>query len=130
MKRNVIGKLWMIGMIGIAAAGGAFTADAGVVARPAARQVDTRSVTVRYADLDLSEQAGVESLYQRLRTAARHVCGSKETRYLEAVRDWRRCHNTALEQAIKEVANERLTAVHEDRAGHPGRVVVPMAGLP
>lgn len=130
MKSNTIGRLSMIGVIGIAAASGAFTAYAGDAARQAARNVETRSVTVSYADLDLSKQAGVESLYQRLRVAAHSVCGSKDSRYPEDVRDWQRCHDAALEQAVHRLGNERLTAVHEVRTGHPERVVVPMAGLP
>ena len=130
MKRNTIGKFLMIGVIGVAATAGTFIACADDSQRPAARNVETRSVTVSYADLDLTKEAGIESLYQRLRTAARQVCGSKDSRYLEDVREWQRCHDAALENAVNNFGNVRLSAVHQERTGNPGRVVVPMAGLP
>ncbi len=40
----------------------------------AAAQPDTRSISVRYDDIDLSDPAQVEQLRSRLRSAARKVC--------------------------------------------------------
>ena len=36
---------------------------------------DPPTVTVSFADLDLSKPAGAETLYQRIQAAARTVCG-------------------------------------------------------
>lgn len=130
MKRNTIGRFLMTGLISAAATVGTFIAYADDGPRPAARNIETRSVTVSYADLDLTKEAGVKSLYQRLRTAARQVCGNKDSRYLEDVKDWQRCHDSALETAVNNVGNVRLTAVHQERTGNSGHVVVPLAGLP
>jgi UrcA family protein len=41
------------------------------------------SVTVRYADLDLSRVAGAQTLYKRIKGAARSVCGDQGRRIEE-----------------------------------------------
>jgi UrcA family protein len=69
----------------------------------AERPSDFRSATVRYADLNLATQAGVETLYHRLRVAARTVCGSPHERNIELRRSVRECSEAAIEDAVATV---------------------------
>ncbi|MBS0394103.1 MAG: UrcA family protein [Proteobacteria bacterium] len=79
-----------------------------------ARDADaTRSTRVNYADLDLAHDAGVNALYARLRSAAGHVCASPNFR---DVID-QACASRALDEAVANVANEQLSALHTRQAG-------------
>lgn len=51
---------------------------------------DTYAAKVRFDDLNLDRQAGAETLYKRLESAARRVCGPREagSAYLHHLRDW------------------------------------------
>lgn len=74
-----------------------------------------RSVTVRYAELDLSKPQGVEALYLRIRGAAKRVCTAD---YSTAIRDqvsWRNCYQDAIERAVRQVNVPTLTALHRAR---------------
>ena len=62
-----------------------------------------RTASVRYADLNLATQAGVETLYHRIRVAARAVCGSPHERQLEIRRSIRDCNDAAIENAVSTV---------------------------
>jgi UrcA family protein len=68
---------------------------------------------VRYDDLNLSNDAGVASLYARLRHAASQVCESSPSRDLVD----QSCVAKALDGAVAEVDNGRLTALHQRHAG-------------
>jgi UrcA family protein len=59
-----------------------------------------RTATVSYADLNLATQAGVETLYHRIRVAARNVCGSPYERQLGIRRSIRDCNDAAVENAV------------------------------
>jgi UrcA family protein len=80
---------------------------------------DTNSVTVRFADLNLASSAGVQTLYQRLETAARRVCGSPDSRDFEARRDWKRCYSSALNSAVSTIGNGSLSELHAEKNGRP-----------
>lgn len=69
----------------------------------AERAAVERTATVRYADLNLATQAGVETLYHRIRVAARNVCGSPYERQLEVRRSIRDCNDAAIENAVMTV---------------------------
>jgi UrcA family protein len=73
---------------------------------------DTVSIEVVYNDLDLASAAGVETLYQRLRGAARNACGERGKRINE-IRAYHACYNNALQAAVKGFNSVRLTALHE-----------------
>jgi UrcA family protein len=75
---------------------------------------EIRSLTVSFADLDLANAAGAATLYDRLKTAARRVCGKADPRDLSAVGDVKRCRTEALDAAVAGVDNPRLTALHRD----------------
>ncbi len=70
------------------------------------------AVTVNFSDLDVARGAGVETLYQRLRTAAKAVCGAKDIRKLNETKAWRACYTQALDNAVEKVGNERLNQLH------------------
>ncbi len=72
----------------------------------------TPAVIVNFSDLDVARGSGVEILYQRLRTAAKTVCGAKDLRNLTAAQEWRACYKQALDGAVDKVGNERLNRLH------------------
>ena len=68
---------------------------------------------VNFADLDLTNTRAVATLYQRIKSAADHVCeppagaGSFET-----ILEIRRCKQQAVAQAVKDVNSSGLTNLH------------------
>ena len=76
--------------------------------------VSARTVIVRFGDLDLSTTAGARTLYQRIRGAARNVCGREEEyeRGLDARRHWNSCFQSAVNVAVGKVHSPLLQAVH------------------
>ena len=128
MSSHAIRTLCSIVTVAIAAIAGGITAHADDGARASPHQIETRSVKVRYADLDLTQDAGIRALYQRLRLAARQACGSADSRLLADLRNWQRCFDAALGTAVQRLDHERLTALHRDRNGMRG--AVPVARLP
>ncbi len=80
-----------------------------------AADVDTRSVAVRYSDLNLSNPEGVARLYTRIRRAAGIVCGTAggvDTYFLKARKE---CRTRAIDDAVKSVNNRILTAMHQQK---------------
>jgi UrcA family protein len=89
-----------------------------VQAGGSAAPANARSMTVSYADLDLSGQAGVDALYSRLRTAADQVCGPKgDGRDLTRRFVWKQCYEAALDNAVRTVAHVGLSEVHLAQTG-------------
>ncbi len=85
----------------------------------AARVDDTRSVTVRYHDLNLNSPEGVANLYERIYAAAVVVCKSTEgPQFVNRVfwSEWNACINHAVAKAVDTVHNERLSAYHWERS--------------
>jgi UrcA family protein len=79
--------------------------------------VNVRTVTVRFGDLDLSTTAGAQTLYQRIRGAARAVCG-EEGDYdlgLDSRHYWNSCFQSAVNGAVEKVHSPLLRAVHRQR---------------
>ena len=87
---------------GLIAAG---TASAGAAA-------DVPSATVRYADLNLSTDAGAHTLYRRIAAAAREVCPDGDSRDLSRAAHARACQQEAIERAVRSVGSEHLAAAH------------------
>jgi UrcA family protein len=86
-------------------------------AAKADRASDSRSMTVRYDDLNLSSQAGVTKLYARIRRAAKHVCSDSGGSIVPQLRyEARRCTAQAIDAAVKKVNNRILTAMHEQQS--------------
>ena len=76
---------------------------------------DVPSVTVRYADLDLSSPAGASALYGRIQAAARQVCGYAG-RDVVAQASWRSCYRSAVGDAVSKVNSPLLIAVHTGKS--------------
>lgn len=74
---------------------------------------DARSETVKFTDLNLDSQAGVETLYGRIHAAAWRVC-QQPGGELAAVRG---CMRKAESQAIGKLNNSLLTAFYQKKTG-------------
>lgn len=99
------------------ALGSALFASTALAADPAADgNSDTRSMTVRYADVNLTTVAGATALYQRIEGAARLVCGDSG-RSLAEQRAAKICYQNAVAEAVSTVNNPTLTAIHQGREG-------------
>jgi UrcA family protein len=75
----------------------------------------THSETVRYADLNLSGQAGVRTLMARIRSAAEDVCEPAPSGH-ELDSSYDTCVKSAVDHAIADVRRPTLTAMNQ-----PGR---------
>ena len=81
----------------------------------AAGSPDTRSVVVRYGDLNLNSQSGVASLHKRIRNAAETVCSELNTRVL-GLRDlYDQCVSEAVSSGVTQVANPNLSNFHRSK---------------
>lgn len=77
---------------------------------------DTPAMTVRFADLDLAKPQDVAALYRRIRSAARLVCNAAGVPWdVRQVRNWTRCFNRAVEEAVLRVDRPALTALYRER---------------
>lgn len=82
------------------------------------RTTDTYSMKVKFDDLDLSRKAGAQTLYDRLRSAARRVCAADHSSALiPLIRSENRCFAESLQRAVEDIDNQILTALHEQRTG-------------
>jgi len=76
-----------------------------------------QQATVRFADLNLSAQQGAETLYARIQSAARQVCGPEDDKNLALFQSRRACVDKAIADAVAHVGNAQLRAVYEARQG-------------
>jgi UrcA family protein len=74
------------------------------------------SLLVKYADLDLSTDAGARTLYARLAAASKRVCPDPGSRDLRMLSLTGTCRQQALDRAVRAVNNTALAAVHSRRA--------------
>jgi UrcA family protein len=87
-----------------------------------AEQPQTVSVTVSYADLDLSKAAGAQTLYKRIKAAARRACGSIDGyTHMKSQRGWRECYETTMADAVGKVNLPVLTALHQQQSSKTAR---------
>ena len=74
---------------------------------------------VNFADLNLDKAAGVETLYRRVKTAARRVCGAntaqRRTGSIRQLGTDRQCYELAMTKAIQQIDHPQLSALY---AGH------------
>jgi UrcA family protein len=73
------------------------------------------SITVSFRDLDLSSIAGATTLYHRIQSAARQVCGTAPETDLIGRAAWQTCYRNSTADAVRKVNNPLLTAVHAGR---------------
>lgn len=77
---------------------------------------DQRSVTVRYADLNLAGPEDAAKLYRRIRSAADLLCGPRlSPGTLWESPSYRSCFNAAVEEGVAQVHRPALTALHEQQ---------------
>jgi UrcA family protein len=75
----------------------------------------TRSVEVRFRDLDLSTPPGAAQLYRRIQAAARSVCQYEPTSPREQT-IWQYCVRPTVDAAVAKVNNPLLTELHSGRS--------------
>jgi UrcA family protein len=96
--------------LALAGAFAALTVTATSFAAP--KSADAPSVTVRYGDLNLDTAAGATALYHRISAAARQVCPEYYSRDLGLRAASERCQANAIAEAVRELNNPQLAAVH------------------
>jgi UrcA family protein len=77
----------------------------------AASANDTRSITVKFADLDVSTQQGADELYSRIAKAAKTVCTLVGSPSIFGSRD-DSCVNKAIADAVTKVNQKELYSVY------------------
>ena len=86
-----------------------------LVAYNASAEPEAKSLAVSYADLDLSKPAGAQTLYKRIKKAARVVCGPVDNyTFVTPARKFRQCYEKAIADAVAQVDRPSLTALHRD----------------
>jgi UrcA family protein len=87
---------------------------AGQPARAGGSDIVTQSKTVSYADLDLSQAAGAQTLLARIHGAAKWVCGPAEGHEdLQDVTSYRTCIKLAEDRAVADVNRPTVTAMYK-----------------
>jgi UrcA family protein len=103
------------GLIASAILGALASGLAGV---SAAADSDTRSMTVSYGDLNLSDPQGAATLYRRIAQAAHAVCDSSdESPWSKAA--VRKCVSKAIADAVTKVGQPQLIAVYNAKNRQP-----------
>jgi len=89
-----------------------------VAIRPAAADsFDAPRVTVKYADLNVSNPQAAAALYSRIRTAAKRVCSRYDGHSISAMMEKDACVDKAIVDAVTKINNSVLTAVYNAKAG-------------
>jgi UrcA family protein len=104
---------WSLIRVATLAVAGVLAAAGTTVAQPAG--AGPRSVVVRYGDLDLQNPAAVQTLYRRIRFAAREVCGPAPPRELDRRQPWLECYRAAVAEAVAQTGHAGLEALHGGR---------------
>lgn len=88
-----------------------------MIATPAiAADAATPQKSVHFNELNLQSPAGVQELYARLHAAARQVCAAQDGRSLREAFAYRQCVEASLERAVRDVRNDAVLALHNDRS--------------
>ena len=74
-----------------------------------AQGAEAPTKTVRYQDLNLNTDAGVQVLYKRIHGAANVVCGGYDAHDLVIARAHKACVDKAITDAVAAVNNQMLT---------------------
>ena len=78
----------------------------------AAEPSQTLTKTVHFGDLNLDTEQGAQTLYVRLRSAAKQVCAPIESIELSRRLVWETCINNAVADAVQQVDKTMLSALH------------------
>lgn len=104
-----------LSLISLALAGATLFAATAQAQAPGAPEVHT--LAVKYSDLNIATAAGATQLYNRIRGAARFVCG-EEGRRLEEQLVWNDCFHTSVSDAVSAVHSPLLSALNEGSAAN------------
>ena len=77
------------------------------------------SVRVSVRDVDLTTHAGAATLYQRIRNAARSVCGPVDGALPGEKAEWDRCVDEAIGSAVAKLGSAKLTEYYLARTHRP-----------
>jgi UrcA family protein len=77
------------------------------------------SVRVEVRDLDLTTHVGAVTLYRRIHSAARSVCGDFDIVFVEKRAEADRCVDKAMGSAVAKIGNARLTEYYLTKTHHP-----------
>ncbi len=118
MRRQMKMKIAMQCLLVTASVGSLVAcADAYAADLAADQDLQVAKRTVKYADLDLSHAAGAETLYSRIRMAARQVCASTFAGWeWESVNAARPCMDKAINRAVADVNAPTLTSYYMTQA--------------
>jgi len=93
----------------------AFAVCTSLIAYSASAEPKVKTQAVSYADLDLSKPAGAQTLYKRIKAAARHVCGpADQYTFVTPPAAFRECFEKAVADAVAQVDRPSLTALHRE----------------
>ena len=87
------------------------------------------SVRVSVRDLDLTTHAGAATLYQRIRNAARSVCGPVDGALPGEKAAWDRCVDEAIGSAVAKLGSAKLTEYYLARTHRPHSITT-ASGVP
>jgi len=91
-------------------------ASSGIASAEGSDSAAPKSMVVRFGDLNLSSQAGVEELYGRIRRAADIVCNetrpSTTTPFSPAAQ---KCKAEVVSATVGKINNKVLTAMHQQK---------------
>ena len=75
------------------------------------------SIKVKYGDLNLASQSGVAALYRRLDKASRRVCNMEDDPVIARMHrsQWIKCYQIAFGNAVRDVNNQKLTAMFQEK---------------
>jgi UrcA family protein len=74
---------------------------------------------VSFAQLDMTQPAAAEQLYQKLTAVAKQVCEPVNGGLLRQKMEFRTCVSETLANAVDEVNKPQLSSVHASRTGSP-----------
>jgi UrcA family protein len=77
---------------------------------------DVPTVVVKYSDLTLETDGGVNQLYRRIVSAAKQVCPDYPLHDLGAQRQVEVCRSQAIARAVRQIDNARLAALYATRS--------------
>jgi UrcA family protein len=86
---------------------------------------ETRSTVVKFGDLNLDSPQGVATLYKRIHTAAKQVCGvvPEDRVFLQVATSEAKCMAESEARAIDDIHNVALEAYYSKKIGRPAPVL-------
>lgn len=102
---NIIRHVMTAAIVGTLVSGFALPAGA-------ADTTQTRSITVKFGDLNVSSPEGAAALYARIRSAAKSVCSPEQSPSDPFSTDFRACVHKAIADAVTKVNRMELYTVY------------------